>query len=159
MYNVVCCLVAKSCLTLDTRLFYPWDFPGKNTGMGCHFLLQGIFPTQGSNQNLLHCRRSPALAGKFFAIQVTKEANIQLGFPGGSMVKNLLAMQVTWVQSLGQQDPWRREWLPSPVFLPGEFHGLRSLNGLQRVRYDCVTTLSLQVVYAYHMKSEQYPCI
>ena len=27
----------------------PWDFPGKNTGMGCHFLLQGIFPTEGSN--------------------------------------------------------------------------------------------------------------
>ena len=26
----------------------PWDFPGKNTGVGCHFLLQGIFPTQGS---------------------------------------------------------------------------------------------------------------
>ena len=28
--------------------------PGKNTGMGCHFLLQGIFPTQGSNLHLLH---------------------------------------------------------------------------------------------------------
>ena len=32
----------------------PWDFPGKNTGMGCHFLLQGIFPTQGSNPHFLH---------------------------------------------------------------------------------------------------------
>ena len=34
-------------------------FPGKNTGMGCHFLLQGIFPTQGLNPHLLcllHCR-------------------------------------------------------------------------------------------------------
>ena len=31
-----------------------WDFPGKNTGMGCHFLLQQIFPTQGSNPSLLH---------------------------------------------------------------------------------------------------------
>ena len=30
---------------------------GKNTGMGCHFLLQGIFPTQGSNLALLHCRQ------------------------------------------------------------------------------------------------------
>ena len=29
-----------------TRLLCPWDFPGKNTGVGCHFLLQGIFPTQ-----------------------------------------------------------------------------------------------------------------
>ena len=29
-----------------TRLLCPWDFPGKNNGVGCHFLLQGIFPTQ-----------------------------------------------------------------------------------------------------------------
>ena len=32
----------------------PWDFPDKNTGMGCHLLLQGIFLTQGSNLHLLH---------------------------------------------------------------------------------------------------------
>ena len=32
-----------------TRLLSPWDFPGKSTGVGCHFLLQGIFPTQASN--------------------------------------------------------------------------------------------------------------
>ena len=31
----------------------PWDSPGKNTGVGCHFLLQGLFPTQGSNTRLL----------------------------------------------------------------------------------------------------------
>ena len=30
-----------------TRLLCPWDFPGKNTGVGCRFLLQGIFLTQG----------------------------------------------------------------------------------------------------------------
>ena len=35
------------------RLFCPWDFPGKNTGTGCHFFLQGIFPTQGLNPSLL----------------------------------------------------------------------------------------------------------
>ena len=43
-----------------SRRLCPWNFPGKNTGMGCHFLLQGIFPTQGSNlflPSLLHCRR------------------------------------------------------------------------------------------------------
>ena len=52
------CLVAKSCPTL----LWSWtiacqaplsmEFPGKNTGVGCHFLLQGIFPTQGSNPHL-----------------------------------------------------------------------------------------------------------
>ena len=35
----------------------PGDSPGKNTGVGCHALLQGIFPSQGSNPGLLHCRR------------------------------------------------------------------------------------------------------
>ena len=35
-----------------TRLLCPWDFPGDSTGMGCHCLLQGIFPTQGSNPGL-----------------------------------------------------------------------------------------------------------
>ena len=40
-----------------TRLSVPGDSPGKNTGVGCHALLQGIFPTQGSNPGLLHCRQ------------------------------------------------------------------------------------------------------
>ena len=37
------------------------DSSGKNTGVGCHFLLQGLFPNQGSNPGLLHCSWSPAL--------------------------------------------------------------------------------------------------
>ena len=37
-----------------TRLLCPWDFPGKNTAVGCHFLLRGIFPSPGSNPYLLH---------------------------------------------------------------------------------------------------------
>ena len=58
----VCLFSLLSCVQLlqphglyPTRLLCPWDFPGKNTGVGCHFLLQGIFPTQGSNPSLLHC--------------------------------------------------------------------------------------------------------
>ena len=42
----------------STRFFCPWDFRGKNIGVGCHFLLQGIFPTQGSNSHLLYWRQS-----------------------------------------------------------------------------------------------------
>ena len=45
------------------------------------------------------------------------------------MVKKLPAMQKTWVQSLGQEDPWRKEWQPTPVFLPGESHGQQSMMG------------------------------
>ena len=38
------------------RLLYPWDFPGKNTGVDCQSHLQGIFSTQGLNPSLPHCR-------------------------------------------------------------------------------------------------------
>ena len=41
-----------------TKLLHPWDFPGKSTGTGCHFLLQGIFLTQGLNPGLPHCRHT-----------------------------------------------------------------------------------------------------
>ena len=41
-----------------TRLLCPWNFPGKNTGVGCHSLLQEIFPTQGLNPGLPHCRQT-----------------------------------------------------------------------------------------------------
>ena len=58
------CLVTQSCLTLcDTMDCSPpnslvhGDSPGKNSEVGCHALLQGIFPTQGSNTGLLHCRQ------------------------------------------------------------------------------------------------------
>ena len=37
-------------------LYSPWNYPGQNTGMGSLSLVQGIFPTQGSNLGLLHCR-------------------------------------------------------------------------------------------------------
>ena len=44
-------------------------------------------------------------------------------------VKRLPAMQETWVRSLGQEDPLEEEMQPTPVFLPREFHGQRSLVG------------------------------
>ena len=40
--------------TITTRLLRPWDFPGRKTRVGCHFLLQGIFLTQGSNSCRFH---------------------------------------------------------------------------------------------------------
>ena len=51
-----CCLVANSCLSFlqPFWLLSPWDFPGTNTGVGCYFLLQGIFLTQELNLHLLH---------------------------------------------------------------------------------------------------------
>ena len=45
------------------------------------------------------------------------------------MVKHLPAMQETWVQSLGQEEPLEKEWQPTPVFWPGKSHGQKSLVG------------------------------
>ena len=44
--------------TVAHKLLCPWNSPGKNIGVGCHFLLQEIFPTQGSNPSHLHCRQT-----------------------------------------------------------------------------------------------------
>ena len=50
--------VAQSCLTLRPHgLHSPWKSPGQNTGVGSLSLLQRVFPTQGSNTDLPHCRR------------------------------------------------------------------------------------------------------
>ena len=62
---VVCVIECVSCSVKSNslqhhglslaRLLCPWDSPGKNTGVGCHALLQGIYPTQGSNLGLPYC--------------------------------------------------------------------------------------------------------
>ena len=64
-YTCICvCLCVPSCSVVSdslnpwavtTRLLCAWDSSGKSTGVGCHFLLQGIFPTQGLNSGLWHC--------------------------------------------------------------------------------------------------------
>ena len=59
-------------------------------------------------------------------------------------VKNLPAMWETQVRSLGWEDPWKREWQPTPVFLPGESPwaeepGRLQSMGSQRVRHDKAT--------------------
>ena len=67
--NTACCLRCAVCLVTQSCPAFcdpvdcsppgssvHGDSPGKNTGVGCHALLQGIFSTQGSNPGLLHCR-------------------------------------------------------------------------------------------------------
>ena len=62
----VCVKATRSCLTLCNpmdcspliyRFLCPWNSPSKNAGVGSHSLLQGIFPAQGLNPGLLHCRQ------------------------------------------------------------------------------------------------------
>ena len=60
----MCALVVQSCPTLCDPVncslqgsSVHGDSPGKNIGVSCRALLQGVFPTQGSNPDLLHCRQ------------------------------------------------------------------------------------------------------
>ena len=56
IFNKECTLFAAP-WTVAHRLLSSWDSPGKNTGVGCHFLRQGILPTQGENPGILHCKQ------------------------------------------------------------------------------------------------------
>ena len=93
------------------RLLCPWNFPCKNTGVGCPFLLQGIFLTQGCNLRLLRL-----LIGRRILYH---------GFLGGTSDKEQRHGFNPWVRKI----PWRRKGQPTPVFLPGELRGQRSLAG------------------------------
>ena len=118
------------------------EWVAKNTGVGCHFLLQEIFPTQGSNPGLLHCRQifffPPEPPGKPKSMRLDGSINTYLhwsgrSFPGGASGKESTCQGRRhkrhgfnpWVGKI----PWRRAWQPTPVFLPRESHGQRTLMG------------------------------
>ena len=66
-----------------------------------------------------------------------------VGFPGGSVVKNLPAKQEMGVRSLGREDPLEKGMATTPIFLPGKSHGQRTLEGCSpqghRVRHNLAT--------------------
>ena len=120
------------------RILCPWNFPGKNTGGSCHFLLQVIFLTQGLNPRLL---KPPALAGGFFTTGAIWEAQkvklkvAQLcltlqphGYapPGFSVHDILQAGILEWVAIPSSRD------LPDPGIEPGLLHCRQSLYRLSR---------------------------
>ena len=87
LYHSMCilaCSVVSNSLTshrLTTRPLCQWDFPGKNTGVSCHFLLQGIFLTIAIESE---SPSSPALVGRFFyhqAILTHKSQKMHVYFP------------------------------------------------------------------------------
>ena len=67
--------------------------------------------------------------GQIFEADMVTKKKGRGTFLVAQMVKNLPAVQETQVQFLGQKIPWRREWQPTPLFLPGESHEQRSLAG------------------------------
>ena len=61
------------------------------------------------------------------------------GFPQGSMVKNPPVRQEIQIHFWVRNTPWKRKWQPTTIFLPGKFHGQRSLAGFKRVRHELET--------------------
>ena len=104
-----------------------WGSRGKNIKVVCHSLLQ--------NTSQLWCwRRLLRVPWKARRPNqcILKEINPEYSLEG-LMLKLKLQyfghLIETWVRALGQEDPWRREWLPTPVFLPEASHGQKSLAG------------------------------
>ena len=97
------CEVAQSCPILCDLMDYSLpgssvhgDSPGKNTGVGCHAFVQGIFPTQGSNPRLPHCRQTldrlshsgARVGGRALAAGVPSKAALSLSpHPGRQRVQ------------------------------------------------------------------------
>ena len=68
-------------------------------------------------------------------------------------------MQETWVQTLGQEDPLKKEWHPSPVLMPGKSHGQRSLVGYRpqgREESDTTERLHLLTLTYLHLLTYTY---
>ena len=120
------CLVAQSCLTLcnptDCRLpgsSVHGESPGKNTGVGCHALLQGIFPTPGSNPRLM----SPTLlvdslpsepVGKPKNTGVGSLSLLQGNFPTQGSNQGLLHCRWVLYQLSYKESPRILEWVVYP---------------------------------------------
>ena len=133
----------ESCDSLDyghpPRCLCPWDSPGRNTGMCCHALLPGIFPTQWSNPGLL---TSPALAGGFFITRATwdweKTTSHTIGTKLTTIFYFLLEKgMATYSSTLAWKIPWAEE----PVKL--------QCMGLQRVGHDWMTSLPFLFPYCF----------
>ena len=125
--------VIQSCLTLRSRgLYSPWNSPGQNTGVGSCSLLQGIFPNQGLNPGLLHCR--------WFLYQLSHQGIWNVGtcfFPClihwlGPIKKHLLwVSEHVWAWKLWL---WKRS--STPTYNKEKFHSVRHQLSLLSTR-DC----------------------
>ena len=94
---------------------HPWDFPGKNTGVGCHFLLQEIFPTQGLNPGLPHCRQMLYCLSHQVSPKVCKERWICI-HAVYSVVFPLFGTPLS--MGFPRQEYWRGLPFPTPGDLP-----------------------------------------
>ena len=117
-------LVPQSCLTLCNPMDYilpgcsvPGLFPGKNTGMGCHFLLQGIIPTQGSNLGLLHCRQILYCLSHqgSLTLQMNSTKSLEkLSYPDQTLPEKLQRKETSQTHSMRPLSPQYQTKIPKP---------------------------------------------
>ena len=125
-----------------TRLPHPWDSPGKNTGVGCHFLLQCV--KVKSESEVTESCPTAILDSFSYSHYLTIIMSEKAMAPHSST----LAWKIPWTEEPGRLQSmgslrvghdsvtslslftfmhWRRKWQPTPVSLPGESQGWRSL--------------------------------
>ena len=131
-----------------TRLLRPLDSPGKNTGVGCHFLLQCMkMKSESEVAQLCPTLSDPIL---FFLYSYLSKLHWHAYEKAMAPHSNTLAWKIPWMEEPGRLQSmgslrvrhdwmtslslstfmhWRRKWQPTPVFLPRESHGQRSLVG------------------------------
>ena len=91
----------------------PWDSPGRNTGVDSHFLLKGIFSTQGSNLGLPHCRQILYCLSHQEKAKVKSLSHVQLFATPWTV-----AYQVSPSMGFSRQEYWSGLLFPSPGDLP-----------------------------------------
>ena len=107
---------------MGCSLLCPWSFPGKNAGVGCHFLLQGIYLTQGLNSPLA----PRVLPGRFFNTEPPGKPPVDPGGGGGLVAKSYptpampgtVAHQAPLSMGFSRQEYWSGLPFPSPRDLP-----------------------------------------
>ena len=101
------------------RFLCPWNSPGKNTGVGCYFLLQGMFLNQGLNLGLLHCRQilyHLSHEGSPYRIEWSE---VKLLSPVRLFeTPRTVAYQTPLSMGFSRQEYWRGLPFPSPGDLP-----------------------------------------
>ena len=136
-----------------TRLPRPWDSPGKNTGVGCHFLLQcmkvksesEVAQSCPTRSDPMDCSPPGSSAHGIFQARVLELGaiafsnmcllwifNLQRGlntFVFVALIQSVSQYLPSWFYEFAAILRWRRQWQPTPVLLPGESHGQRSLVG------------------------------
>ena len=96
-----------------SRLLRPWDFLGKSTGVGCHFLLQWIFPTQGSNPGLPHCRQTLYHLSHQGSPWKTTHLFIKDAYPSRIYFKHV--RKDTYELGIGEKNNMQEEPYPKPM--------------------------------------------